>query len=143
MLQIAIILGWILAVAVLLHLVVQAARHRFVSHDRKSSAKLVKKRRHSDEKRLDPVQGAPSPEAHEAHKAHQAHLDYRRMMTIVGIIALFLWEAFWISGITDRFRWSANPFQLPYFFLFIVLIAIPLAVYFVARRMIRRSAPSP
>lgn len=142
MLQIAIILGWILAVVVLLYLVVQAARHRFIRRDRKSSAKLFKKRRPSDQKNRDPVKRTPSPEEHAAHKAHEAHLDFRRVMTIVGVFALFLWEAFWISGITDRFRWSANPFQLPYFFLFIVLIAIPVAVYFIARRMIRRSAPS-
>ena len=127
MLQIAIIIGWAIAVVVLVLLAVQAVKHRFVRWGREDCAE--------DRRQAMNPAGAVAP-------PHEAVHDYRRFATIIGFLALFLWEAFWISGITERFKWSSNPFQLPYFFLLVVLVGIPLAVYLFARRALQRSASS-
>jgi GT2 family glycosyltransferase len=139
MLQILIIVGWVIAAGLLVYLVPQAARHRLISRSRKKStiwnAKELEKHHDPDEKRqrevtLDRVTSSATREE---------SYYYRRGVTIIGYLALFLWEGFWISNISDRFKLSTNPFQLPYFFLFVVLVGIPLAVYLFSRRIIRRS----
>lgn len=142
MLQILIIFGWIIACVLLVYLAVDAVKHRLIGQRRVKSTtekdEGFNKQQDSDKSQhgtnLDRV---VSPVIH--------HIDshyYRRGITIMGYLALFLWEIFWFSEISDRFRWTANPFQLPYFFLLTVLVGVPLAVYLVSRRILRRSFPS-
>jgi Ca2+/Na+ antiporter len=45
-----------------------------------------------------------------------------------------LWEAYWVLEILDQFRKSDKPLQLPYFFLFIVMIVIPYSINWYTRR---------
>jgi hypothetical protein len=142
MLQILIIFGWVIAVGLMVYLAVQAIRHRLIGRGGKKSTagkvKEFKEHHDSDEKR----QRGPDLDRVVSPATHEKSYDYRRGITLIGYLTLFLWEFFWISEINDRFKWSANPFQLPYFFLLVVLVGIPLAVYLISRRIIRRSIHS-
>jgi len=67
----------------------------------------------------------------------------RRGIALFGYFMLFLWEAYWVSEIVERFSRSSNPLQLPYFFLLVVTVGIPLGVYLIARWIIGRPVQSP
>jgi hypothetical protein len=122
MLIILLAFGWGIAVILLVVLVTHAIRHRVI-----------------------PRRGQRSVEDEmEWHgPAHAESRSSRRVRLVVGLIALAFWEGFWVSEISDRFQWSANPFQLPYFFLFVVMIGIPFVVYLIARRLKRETVQSP
>jgi hypothetical protein len=63
----------------------------------------------------------------------------RRAITLFGFLMLFLWEAYWVSEIAERFSNSTNPLQLPYFFLLVVMVGLPLTVFQFSRWVRRRS----
>jgi hypothetical protein len=50
-------------------------------------------------------------------------------LVVLGWLAFVLWEGYWIWQIVQRFS-KTNLLQLPYVFLFFILVVIPLAVYF-------------
>ena len=53
-------------------------------------------------------------------------------------MVLLLWQGYWIVEILDQFRKSDHPLQLPYFFLFVVMVVIPYSVYWFSTRKSRR-----
>ena len=52
-------------------------------------------------------------------------------------MVLLLWQGYWIVEILDQFRKSDTPLQLPYFFLFVVMVVIPYSVYWFSTRKSR------
>ena len=64
--------------------------------------------------------------------------DRRLNLLVVGLLAFVLWEGYWIWEIAQRYS-ETHRLQLPYVFLFFILVVIPLAVYLFIRRRIRRS----
>jgi len=65
--------------------------------------------------------------------------DRRLNLVVLGWLAFVLWEGYWFWEIAQSYS-EANRLQLPYVFLFFILVVIPLAVYSFIRRRIRRSA---
>jgi hypothetical protein len=68
--------------------------------------------------------------------------DRRFNLVVLGWLAFVLWEGYWFWEIAQRYS-ETNRLQLPYVFLFFILVVIPLAVYSFIRRRIRRSARQP
>ncbi len=68
--------------------------------------------------------------------------DRRLNLVVLGSLAFVLWEGYWIWEIAQRY-FETNRFELPYVFLFFILVVIPLTVYLFIRRKIRRSARRP
>ena len=64
--------------------------------------------------------------------------DRRLNVVVLGWLAFVLWEGYWIWEIAQRYS-ETKRLQLPYVFLFFILVVIPLAVYSFIRRRIRRS----
>ena len=64
--------------------------------------------------------------------------DRRLNLVVLGWLAFVLWEGYWIWEIAQRYS-ETKSLQLPYVFLFFILVVIPLAVYSFIRRRIRRS----
>ena len=64
--------------------------------------------------------------------------DRRLNLGVLGWLAFVLWEGYWIWEIAQRYP-ETKRLQLPYVFLFFILVVIPLAVYSFIRRRIRRS----
>jgi hypothetical protein len=65
--------------------------------------------------------------------------DRRLNLVVLGWLVFVLWEGYWFWEIAQRYS-ETNRLQLPYVFLFFILVAIPLAVYLFIRRRIRRLA---
>jgi hypothetical protein len=137
MLQIVTILGWLIACGLLVHLAMQAIRHRFHGRRRRSLAarnlREFKKHHHFDAKRQRWVRNLD-----DIVVVDEAREDRRLLLTLLGWLLLLLWEGYWIYEIVERFSNAARPLQLPYMFLFFMLVVIPLTIYSFARRRMRR-----
>ena len=159
MLYIIIIIGWVIAFGCFVYLAPQALKHRLFYGDQKKVTNRkfwgLRRRHQFDEGSQNSVQNldeAVPPKAREAPpmasealpKASEASVRYRRRrIALFEFFMLLLWEGFWISEITDRVSESSNPFQLPYFFLFVVLFGFPLAVHLYLRWIVEHSVHSP
>ena len=58
-------------------------------------------------------------------------------------MVLLLWWGYWVVEIIDQFKKSDTPLQLPYVFLFIVMVVIPYCIYWFSgrrRRLARRAS---
>jgi len=70
----------------------------------------------------------------------QAHEDHWFRVMIFGWLLFILWEGYWIWEIIERGRDTQGPLQLPYVFLFFMLVFVPLVIYWVCRRKMRRQS---
>ena len=143
MLQVVIILGWLVAVGLVIYLATQALKHRLWGrHQRKLRFRKVRefRRRHYfDQKRRRWVRNVDGVVLIDV-----AGEDRRFMLAVLGWLLLVLWEGYWLWEIVERFSKSTHPWQLPYPSLFFVLVIVPLAIYlFFRRRRKRRSARLP
>jgi hypothetical protein len=145
MLYILIIIGWVITFGCFVYLAPQALKHRLFYGDQKKVAFRkfwgLRKRHQFGEGRQKLVQnldGAVLPKANETSDGYR-----RRRIAFFEYLILFLWEAFWISEIAERFSNSSNPLQLPYAFLFVVLVGFPLAIHLYLRWLMQHSVHSP
>jgi hypothetical protein len=145
MLYIIIIIGWVITLGCFVYLAPQAIKHRLFYEDQKKVTNKkfwgLRRRHQSDERSQKSVQnldGAAPPKESEASVRYR-----RRRVALFEFLMLLLWETFWISEITERFYTSSKPFQLPYFFLFVVLFGFPLAVHLYLRWIVEHSIHSP
>jgi hypothetical protein len=56
------------------------------------------------------------------------------------VIAVVLWEAFWIAEIYEWSSQNDRALQLPYVFLLAMMVGVPAAGYFISRKWL---APDP
>jgi hypothetical protein len=137
MLAILITLAWLIAIVCMVYLATQAIRNRWHARRRRKvynkEVQKFKKHHHFDQKSRRWVRNVDG-----VAMVDEAAEDRRLMLTLVGWISLIAWEAYWIWEIVERFRTTTSPLQLPYFFLFVVLVGIPMAVYMFFRRQMRR-----
>jgi hypothetical protein len=124
---ILIILGWLIVFGCFFYLAAEAGRNRLHKRrEKKTAARKIqefKKHHHYDEKREKWVRnrdGVVLPDASD---------DFRRSITPFGYLMLVLWEIFWIAEIVATPRMS----QIPIFFLFVMMVGIPLAVRMLSR----------
>jgi hypothetical protein len=152
MLYIIIIIGWVITFGCFVYLAPQAIKHRLFYEDQNKVTNKkfwgLRRRHQFDERSQKSVQnlgGAVPPKESEAlPKESEASVRYRRRrVALFEFLMLLLWEAFWISEIVERFSESSKPFQLPYFFLFVVLFGFPLAVHLYLRWIVEHSVHSP
>lgn len=141
MLQILIIIGWILAIACMFYLAKELVKDRLRARSERKlairNAMRAKRREQLIENRRRMMQRAgyvvpPRPSAKAA--------DRQQTQKLFGWLALILWEGYWLIEIVDQFKKSDHPLQLPYFFLFIVMVAIPYSVYWFSNRKKRRAS---
>jgi len=135
MLQILIIIGWLFSFACMLYLAIEMLKDRlYARRQKRLTARELKKRRQRDLTRnqfvLNSDRAVPSATITNGAVAVHPH-----GLRIFGWLMLFLWEGYWFVEIADYYSKSSRPSQLPYFFLFIVLVVIPYAAYLLFRRM--------
>jgi hypothetical protein len=139
MLHILTIIGWIMAIGCMLYLAKEMLKDRFhVRSARKlaiRNALRAKRRERFIENRryLMRQAGHTVPP-----RSDVVQVDRKQTQKLFGWVALILWQAYWIIEIADQFKKGDRPLQLPYFFLFIVMVAIPYSIYWFARRRRRR-----
>jgi hypothetical protein len=141
MVQILIIVGWILAIGCMLYLAKELVKDRLRARSERKlairNAFRARRREQLIENRRRLMQRAgyavpPRPVA----KAP----DRPQTQKLFGWLAFILWESYWLIEIADQFKKSEHPLQLPYFFLFIVMVVIPYSIFWFSRR--RRRRPS-
>ncbi|MGE5163641.1 MAG: hypothetical protein ACM3IH_06405 [Sphingobacteriales bacterium] len=139
MLQIVIIFAWLLAIGCMLYLVKEMIKGRLQARRQRKLAirsairsyrrqQFIENRRRLMQRSGGVVLSAPN----------EAAADRPQVQRLFGWIVLFLWEGYWVVEIVDQFSRSSRPLQLPYVFLFIVMVAMPYGVYLISRRAIRR-----
>jgi hypothetical protein len=137
MLSILITIAWLIAIACMVYLAAQAIRNRFYARRRRKvrnrEVREFKKHHHFDQKSRRWVRNVDG-----VAMVDEAAEDRRLMLTLVGWISLIAWEVYWILEIAARIKEAPAAWQLPYFFLFIVLVGIPLVIYMFFRRRLRR-----
>ena len=142
MLHIAILLSWVVALGLVVFLATESLRHRRWGRQRRKRAlrRLLKFKKHHH---FDPKRGRWVRNDNASFVVDQAADDRRLVLILVGCLLLIVWEGYWISEIVERFSRATHPLQLPYGFLLLMLVGIPLAVYLYFRRRLRRSARIP
>jgi len=147
MLNILIIIGWLLAICLMLYLAKELAKDRFRARRERKLAnrnairarrreQFMENRRRWAEINTGVIQPRP------AEAAAYAERRQNQNQRLFGWVVFLLWEGYWIVEIVDQFKKSDHPLQLPYFFLFIVMVVIPYSVYWFSTRRRRLARPA-
>jgi hypothetical protein len=144
MLNILIIIGWLLAICLMLYLAKELVKDRFHRRRERKLAirNAIRARRREqfmeNRRRWAEINtGVIQPRPAEA----QANFERRQRQNqrLFGWVVFLLWQGYWVVEILDQFKKSDHPLQLPYFFLFIVMVVIPYSVYWYQGRQKRRA----
>lgn len=139
MLNMLIIIGWLLAIGLMLYLAKELVKDRFHRRrERKLAIKNAIRARRREQfmenrRRWAEINtGVIQPRPAEA----QADFERRQRQNqrLFGWIVLLLWQGYWVVEILDQFKKSDTPLQLPYFFLFVMMVVVPYSIYWFARR---------
>ena len=142
MFNILIIIGWLLAILCMLYLAKELVKDRFrARRERKLAVRdAIRARRREqfmeNRRRWAEINtGVIQPRPAEA----QANFERRQKQNqrLFGWVVFLLWQAYWVVEIVDQFKKSDRPLQLPYFFLFMVMIVIPYSIYWFSTRRTR------
>lgn len=137
MLQIVIVLAWLVALGLVVYLAKQAITRRWRGRrQRKISARNLRefrKHHHFDTIRRQWVRNVD-----QVAVVDEASEDRRLILAILGWLLFFLWEGYWFSEVIERYSTTSRPLQLPYVFLFVMLVVVPLAVNMFFWRKMRR-----
>ena len=137
MLNIVLILAWLVAVGLALYLAPRAVKFRLRGRQQSKLARR-KIRDFTRHHRFDERQQRWVRKDDGVVLVDEVIEDRRLNLVVVGLLAFVLWEGYWIWEIAQRYS-ETHRLQLPYVFLFFILVVIPLAVYLFIRRRIRRS----
>jgi hypothetical protein len=141
MLHIVIVLAWLIALGLAVYLATRAIKHRLLGRQKKKTdAKKIREFRrhhHFDEKRQYWVRNVD-----QVALIDDSVKDRRFVLTFIGWLLFILWEGYWLWEIREQFVASGH-LQLPYVFLFFILVVVPLAWYLLLRRKLRRLAMIP
>jgi hypothetical protein len=141
MLHIVIVLAWLIALGVAVYLSTRAIKHRLLGRqERRRVRKRIREFRrhhHFDDKRQYWVRNVD-----QVALIDDSVKDRRFLLTFWGWLLFILWEGYWFWEIRQQFVESGR-LQLPYVFLFFILVVVPLAWYLFLRRRLRRLAMIP
>jgi hypothetical protein len=141
MLIIVLILAWLFVFGLALHLALRAVKFRLRGRQQKKLERR-KIRDFTKHHRFDERQQRWVRKDDGVVLVDEVIEDRRLNLVIVGSFAFVLWEGYWIWEIAQRY-FETNRLELPYVFLFFILVVIPLVGYLFIRRRIRRSARHP
>lgn len=139
MLNILIIIGWLFAICLMLYLAKELVKDRFHKRRERKLAirnairarrreQFMENRRRWAEINTGVIQPRP------AEAAANVERRDRQNQKLFGWMVLLLWQGYWVVEIVDQFKKSDTPLQLPYFFLFMVMVVIPYCIYWFSRR---------
>ena len=141
MLQIGLLIAWLIALSLAIHLATQAIKARLLSRREKKhalrTAQEFRKNHHFDPKQKRWVRNVDRV----ALIDHSAE-DRRIFLIVIGGLLFILWEGYWVLEIREQYV-ARGRLELPYVFLFFMLVGVPLALYLFLRRKLRRAAIIP
>jgi hypothetical protein len=140
MLQIGLVVAWLIALSLAIHLATTAIKARLLGRrERKRALKTAqefRKNHHFDPKQKHWVRNADKV----ALIDHSAE-DRRIFLIFIFWLLFILWEGYWVLEIREQYV-ARGRLELPYGFLFFMVVGIPLALYLFLRRKLRRMAAS-
>jgi hypothetical protein len=141
MLQIGLLIAWLIALSLAIHLATQAIKARLLSRREKKhalrTAREFRKNHHFDPKQKRWVRNVDRVPLID----HSAE-DRRIFLIVIGCLLFILWEGYWVLEIREQYV-AKGRLELPYVFLFFMLVGIPFALYLFLRRKLRRAAIIP
>ena len=141
MLQIGLVVAWLIALGLAIHLATKAIKARLLGRRvRKQALKTARefrKNHHFDPKQKQWVRNVDQV----ALIDHSAG-DRRIFLIFIFWLLFILWEGYWVSEIYEQYV-ARGRLELPYVFLFFMVVVVPLALYSFLRRRLRRVAIIP
>ena len=141
MLQLGLVVAWLIALSLAIHLATKAIKARLLGRRvRKQALKTARefrKNHHFDPKQKQWVRNVDQV----ALIDHSAG-DRRIFLIFIFWLLIILWEGYWVSEIYEQYV-ARGRLELPYVFLFFMVVVVPLALYSFLRRRLRRVAIIP
>ena len=141
MLQLGLVVAWLIALSLAIHLATKAIKARLLGRRvRKQALKTARefrKNHHFDPKQKQWVRNVDQV----ALIDHSAG-DRRIFLIFIFWLLFILWEGYWVSEIYEQYV-ARGRLELPYVFLFFMVVVVPLALYSFLRRRLRRVAIIP
>ena len=128
------IAGWLVAILCMILLALDLLRARGL----KKAAKPARKRKLWVWRRR--IEEEPVWPTAEAPGSADSDFNVRPWIRPAGVIAIVLWEIFWIAEIYEWSSQNDHPLQLPYVFLLGMMVGVPAVVFFLSRKWL---APDP
>jgi len=141
MLQIGLVIAWLIALGLAIHLATKAIKARLLGRRQRrqalKTAQEFRKNHHFDPKQKHWVRNVDKV----ALIDHSAK-DRRIFLIVIFWLLIILWEGYWVSEIYEQYV-ARGRLELPYVFLFFMVVVVPLALYSFLRRKLRRVATIP
>jgi hypothetical protein len=141
MLQIGLVVAWLIALSLAIHLATKAIKARLlgrrVRKQAQKTAQEFRKNHHFDPKQKHWVRNVDKV----ALIDHSAK-DRRIFLIFIFWLLIILWEGYWVSEIYEQYV-ARGRLELPYVFLFFMVVVVPLALYSFLRRKLPRVAINP
>jgi hypothetical protein len=142
MLQIGLVVAWLIALSLAIHLATTAIKARLlgrrVRKEAQKTAREFRKKHHFDPKQKRWVRNGDKV----ALIDHSAE-DRRIFLLFLFWLLFILWEGYWALEIHEQYVARAGHLALPYGFLFFMTVVLPLTLYLFLRRKLRRMAVIP
>ena len=141
MLQIGLVIAWLIALGLAIHLATKAIKARLLGRRQRrqalKTAREFRKNHHFDPKQKRWVRNVDQV----ALIDHSAE-DRRIFLIFIFWLLFILWEGYWVLEIYEQYV-ARGRLELPYVFLFFMVVVVPLALYSFLRRKLRRVAIIP
>ena len=142
MLQIGLVVAWLIALSLAIHLAIKAIKARLLGRRERrqalKTAREFRKNHHFDPKQKRWVRNVDQV----ALIDHSAE-DRRIFLIVIFWLLFILWEVYWGLEIHEQYVARAGRLALPYGFLFCMTVVLPLTLYLFLRRRLRRVAIIP
>lgn len=136
MLPILMILAWLIALGLAVYLAHRAIKHRVAGRQRKRQV-LTRFQEFRKHHHFDQNQGYWVRNKDRVALVDETAEDRRFTLIALAWLLFVLWEGYWLFEIWERYA-ASQRFDLPYGFLFLITVAVPLACYWFIRRKLRR-----
>ena len=141
MLQIGLAVAWLIALLLAIHLATKAIKARLLGRrERRRALKTAQEFRRNHH--FDPKQKRWVRNVDRVTLIDHSGEDRRIFLIVIGWLLFILWEGYWVLEIREQYV-ARGRLELPYVFLFFMLVGVPLALYLFLRRKLRRAAIIP
>lgn len=141
MLQIGLVVAWLIALSLTIHLAIKAIKARLLGRRERrqaqKTAREFRKNHHFDPKQKRWVRNVDRV----ALIDHPAE-DRRIFLIFIFCLLFILWQGYWALEIYEQYA-ARGRLELPYAFLFFMLVVLPFVLYLFLRRKLRQVAIIP
>ena len=142
MLQIGLVVAWLIALGLAIHLATKAIKARLLGRRQRRQA-LKTAREFRKNHHFDPKQKRWLRNVDKVALIDHSAEDRRIFLMVIFWLLFILWEGYWGWEIYEQYVARAGHLALPYVFLFFMTVVLSLTLYLFLRRKLRRVAIIP